>query len=413
MRAKFALLLLLTAVVSCQKSLFSGTPRWMRMQDRHAYFSEDGDEEKPEKEEEAEAPAAIYVSGLRFPGGVAWRNGDYTGARLVLWKDGEEVLDLPAGHYPEPDRHRIRDGHLWWDDSDGSTTFVYRDGEEMLHYPGDEILRGLLVVDGHIHTLGQRAGSGGFSYRVDGEEVFSHPSAQVLGSFDDREWEGGALMRYGDEVCYCFTLPVRLGDDISAEYHVMKGEQLLKRFPAGTAEKLFDLRVLDGSIYRSQLSGLKSGSLTLFKDDVGQSLGIKDGVTVHLCRLVPFQTGMLVKGYSTQSGTKSYTYWLRGGNGPMQEWDSPLAVADLYVDNPDRSAIYLEGGRVQEIRDGKKNLTITPGRYLLYTPACTALVDGSLYAALSDANGNSHLVLQDGQFQSYNFNGCLTGIRIE
>ena len=415
MRTKLALLLLLTTAVSCEKSFYSGTPRWMRMQDRARYLSkeESEDDESEDPEEGSDAPAALYVSGLRFPDGAAWRDGDCSGARLVLWKDGKEMLNFPAGHYPEPDRHHIRGGHLWWDDSDGNTTFVYRDGEEMLRYPGDEILRGLLVVDGHIHTLGQRAGNGGFSYRVDGEEVFSHPSAQVLGSFDDREWEGGALMLDGDEVCYCYTLPVRLGNEVSAEFFVMRGGQLFRKFPAGTAEKIFDIRVLDGSIYRSQLSGLGSASLTLFKDDIGQSTGLRDGVTLHLCRLVPSQAGMLIKGYSTRSGKKGYSYWLRNGNGAVQEWDSQLALADLYPNNPDRVAVYLKEGRVQEIWDGQKNVMPLPGRYVLYTSACTALVDGCLYAALSDASGNTHLVLQDGQYRSYSFNGCLTGIRIE
>ncbi len=412
-RSSLACWVLLAAVAfSCQKPFYSGTPRWMRMQDRYQYFTE-APEADPQGQEETPAPPAVYVSALCFPDGTPWREGDLSGAHIVLWKDGEQVLEVPAGHYPEPDRHRVREGHLWWDDSDGANTFVYRDDELLLCYPGDEILRGLLYRDGVVYTLGQRSGGSGFSFRMNGREVFSHSSAKVLGSFDGREWEGGALMWDGEAPCYSYALPI-LGEKAGRwEYHVMQGEQLLRRIPAGETETVFDIRVWNGSVYRSEQRNAGGSSLVFVKDDQVLSLGIGEQETVHLCRLVPWEGEMLVAGFSTRSNRSGYSYWFRGEKGVVRQLESAFPLAGLYPDNPGQAAISLEEGRVKTVWNGKRLVDIPPGEYILYTPACSVLQDGVLYAALSQASGNSHLLLQGDQLQPFSFNGCFTGIWIE
>lgn len=406
MRATSALVLLVLAAVSCQKPLFTGTPRWMRTTDRYFYHSGDSIPERPDGPLPESAPEpSVYISALRFPEGTAWRDGERSGAHLVLWKDGKEVLDLPVEHYPEPDRHRIRGGGLWWDDSDGVSTYVYRNGKEVFHYDGDEILRGLLEVDGKIHTLGQRAGRGGFSYRIDGKEVFSHPSAQILGSFDERAWEGGALMQDGDSVYYCYST--------AYEYRVMQGKKPVQILSAEEEGKLFDIRVWGGSVYWTRQRSTGGNSLVLVQDYTVNPLGLDEYDQVHLCRLVPIGSQMLVKGYCIRSGSDDYQYWFRSPSGVEQLLESDLPLADLYPDNPEGAAVYLDGGRVNRIWNGKQILDIQPGRYTLYTPACTTLYKGILYAVLSDAGGSSHLLLKGDQVTTFSFNGCFTGIRIE
>lgn len=413
MRATSALVLLLLAAVSCQKNLFSGTPRWMRMQDRYKYMSASHPDNPDPPDDDPKGGPSVYVSALRFPEGTPWRSGDLSGAHLVLWKNGKEILDVPAGHYPEPDRHRIRDGHLWWDDSDGGSTRLYQDQDVMLSYEGDEILRGLLDVDGDLHTLGQRAGGGGISYRINGSLVFSHPSAQLPGSFDDQEWEGGALMRDGEDVYYYYALPVKNQGETLWEYHVMQGDQEIRKILAGEARTVFDIRVWGGNVYRSELRGSGGTSLAMVRGEKIILLGLGEEEKAHLCRLVPSGGEMLVKGYSTRSGSNGYSYWLRGKDGPVQQLESLLPLAAQYPDNPENAAIYLEGNRVKDIWNGKRHLNIIQGRYVLYTPACSALYEGTLYAALSDNYGSSHLLVQGDQVTTYTFNGCFTGIRIE
>lgn len=411
MRATSALLVLLAAAVSCQKPFYSQTPRWMRMQDRYKHLSS-APETVPEEDEAEDAPT-VYVTALRFPDGVPWRDGDLSGARIVLWKNGQEILDVPAGHYPEPDRHRVREGRLWQDDSDGVTTYVYRDGEQMLSYSGDEILRGLLYKDGRLYTLGQRAGGSGFSFRENGREVLSHASAKVLGSFDDREWEGGALMWDGNNVCYSYALPILKEKGADWEYHVMRGEELVRRIQAEEVETVYDIRVWNGSVFRTERRNAGSSSLVLVKDDKVISLGIREQETVHLCRLVPSGEDLLVRGYSTLGTLEGFSYWFRNEKGVVQQLQSTWPLAYLYPDNPERAAIYLEEGRVKDIWDGKGHPDIARGKYVLYTHACSALQNGILYAALSDATGNDHLLLLGDRTLPFSFNGCFTGVWIE
>lgn len=416
MRALRYLLPLVLAAVSCQKPLFPDTPRYARMQDRFAHMPKDssgGGATPLPGPDSASVKPSVYVTALRFPEGALWQQGALEGARIVLWKDGKEVLDIPAGHYAEPDRHRVRGGHLWSEDSDGARTQVYRDGELQVEYEGDEILRGLLVLDGALHTIGQRAGGGGFSYRINGEAVFSHPSATVLGSFEDQEWEGGALMQEGGNVYYSYAVPVRKTDGYSWEYHVMQGDQPFRKIPEGSAETVFDIRIKGGSVYRSEQRGAGGQSLALVRDDKILSLDVPSGETVHLCKLVPHGEEMLVKGYSTRMENHLYTSWLRGKNGLVQALESPFLAADMYADNPGKAVIFLSEGRVRSIWNGEKDISVTVGRYSLFTKGCSTLKDGTLYAALTDLNFQSHLVLQGEELLPFSFNGCFTSVRIE
>ena len=61
---------------------------------------------------------------------------------------------------------RIREGHLYTDNLDGTETVIRRDGEELFRYPGRESLRGFLLVGGKVHTLGQNLDGDGFAYRI-------------------------------------------------------------------------------------------------------------------------------------------------------------------------------------------------------------------------------------------------------
>ncbi|MBR1570292.1 MAG: hypothetical protein IJ823_02830 [Bacteroidales bacterium] len=414
---KLGIPLLILLAVSCQKPLFPGTPRWTRMQNR-AYYKVPSDSAAPPAEpEEPESPAekkpVVWLTAFQFPDGIRWRDGDLTGARIVVWKDSVQVLEVPAGHYPEPDRHRILDGHLWQDDSDGSETFLYRDGELMLRYGGDEVLRGILFDRGRIHTLGQRAGRSGFSFRTDGEEVFSHPSASVTGSMDDREWPGGALTQAGDSIYYSYRIPVRKENSLGWEYHVMQKDREVKMIPEGTAETVFDIRCYGGSLYRSEQRGTGGNTLVLVKDDNAFSLGISPGETVHLCKLVPSEGHILVKGYSTGTSVSKYTYWLRGKEGPGEQLPSNYLLADFYPDGSGTGYISLRDGKVQDIWTQGQFLKVVPRRYFLSTKACSAVHGGLLYAALSDLTGNTHLLLKGTEFVTFKFNGYFTGVWIE
>ena len=71
----------------------------------------------------------VYAVGIDYPDGYDWRADSENGkvrADLVLFADGRPVLRVPVGPEYETSsdesRHRIRDGYLFTDYTDGNTT---------------------------------------------------------------------------------------------------------------------------------------------------------------------------------------------------------------------------------------------------------------------------------------------------
>ena len=128
-----------------------------------------------------------------------------SGSEAVLYADGKVIARAPAD--PDPERHRARQGHLWTDRIDGKETVIFRDGEELFRFPGEELLRGFLIKDGKVHTLGQRPGNGGICYRIDGREVFSAPAGRIVGSASSPHWDAGAFSADSSGIYYAYGIP--------------------------------------------------------------------------------------------------------------------------------------------------------------------------------------------------------------
>ena len=122
-------LLVLLLLPSCRKApLFSGVTRASRTPPGREYFPE---YPAPDTSS-ASGEAPVWLTALCQPG-----------PELVVWKNGRELLRLtPAS--PEKDRHRVRGGHLWEDANRNGCTLLYKDGELLYSFEGEEYLRGLL-----------------------------------------------------------------------------------------------------------------------------------------------------------------------------------------------------------------------------------------------------------------------------
>ena len=402
---------LLMLLCSCQASLFDPTPRWMRMQDRNRH--------------EAQAPDApdtvgtvkgadIYLTAFRYPQGVDWQAHPETPAEVVLYKNGRELLSVPTQGPPEPERHRVCHGRLWTDWSDGNETVVSCDGVERFRFAGEELFRGFLEVNGMVHTLGQRQGREGFCYRVNGAELFNAPTGTLLGSADEREWEGGAFCRDSSGLYYSYGIPIQSSDGQRWEYRVMRGADLLESVPAGTAEALFDIRVLDGIVYRSERRAGYPPTYCLVKDKLYRSLDVGPGESMHFCKLVNVNGRMLVKGYSTGVGSHIYTYWLRDPAGIPWIALSNDPIGDLISDGTHQAHVVLnDAGLVRSLWLDREGVPFTSDTYRLATPRCLTLKDGILGAALSRQEGDEHLVMLDGKGTRYTFNGYFTSLVID
>ena len=390
-------LLLATLLLSCQKPLFPSVGRDARAGGRTA--GRTSESSAPDTLASAPAPD-IYLTALRFSD---------DGAQVVLFKNGQECLSVPVEGTPEPERHRVLAGALWTDATDGTQTVVSCNGTERFRHPGAELYRGFLLRGGAVHTLGQRQGWEGLSYRVNGEERFQSPIGTVLGSADDREWPGGAFCQDSSGIYYSFAVPVRTADALLWEYRVMRGAQLLKTVAAGSIQRLYDIRVLDGAVYRSER---RAAWTCLVRDEEAAPLRLL--ADAHLCKLVPLDGRMLVKGYSGGWGNLACTYWLREPDGTVCSAQGPLPGGELLYDGTHTALITRDSADcVAEILLDGCALDVPSGEYRLATPRCATLQQGILGGALSSAAGTHHRVLVDGSATTYSFNGYFTSIVID
>lgn len=393
----FLLAVLLTA---CQPTLFDSFPSSLRTRRSEATRLVAG-------EDSTAAPPGmpdIYVTALSFPEWADWRAGDERGAQVLLLKNGKRIANVPSGGGFE--RHRFREGHLWTDRTDGQQTILYRDGEEVFRFPGEELFLGFCVQDGRVHTLGQRPGGEGFSYRLDGKELYTSPTGTLLGSPSDREWPGGA---FSENLHYVYGLPFKNGSQELWEYRVMQGVTPVKTVPAGGAEAVFDLRFWKGHLYRSERR--TGGSYCLVKDESYQTLPLE--TPVHLCKLVPDGEDLLVKGYTERSSTPYFQYWLRNASGIRYGVNTNVRIYDFYVCDDEIVYITLDDkSRVSGICRNNQWQPLTSHAYTLATPLCCDYKGGVFAAALSSADGQEHLLWINNKSERLLFNGYFTSLQI-
>ena len=405
--------LLSLAVVSCQKSLFSLPPR---SQPNGSGQSASRDTTAQPAGPDAGTPVPdLYATAFCFPDSVDWRAGEPEAADVVLFKNGNELLRVTVPGRPDPERHRIWGGKLWTDVCDGREVIVSRDGTERFRYEGDELLRGFLLVGNAVYTLGQRQGREGLCFRIKGEERFSSPVGTVLGGPLDSEWEGGAFSRDASGICYTYAIPVRKGDRQLWEYRVMREDEVLKILPAGSVDALFDIRVSNGVIYRSELRSSIRDSYCLVKDETYYTVEMSSTEEPHYCKLVPADGEILLKGYSTGiSSSKKYTFWYRDSQNIRYIAIDNQPITDLLADDG-HSAYLVESpdGKVRTLYLDKENIPFSSDRYSLPSSRCALLKKGVLGIALSNPESGEHLLIRDREVSKLEFNGYFTSVYID
>lgn len=405
---KAALLIVpLLFLASCTDRLFPVTPRHEREPARQHWKA-------PDVRADTAVPGpAVFALALEYPDWADWRSGDTRGGRVVLYRNGVRVRDVPIGESSAPERNRIAGGSIWQNAVEGKTTAVYRDGTQLLRFPGEETILGFYARGDSIHTLGQLAG-GGVRYRINGTDVFYAPGAQVLGSWDAREWPCGALQPGADGVYYSYGVPISTPSGQRMEYRVMCGERVVESIPAASASLVYDIKYYNGLVYRLERRTDLPESTCIVKGDEYVSLGLFPGETPLAMSLVPLDGGLAVKGTSRGFSIKRGSVWYRDGSVIRASAASNYGIADMYYDG---GVPYWftedENGVLLELLKDYSPLPLPYG-YSLFTQRCACLHDGALYAALSSASGDSHiLICADTIHTQIRFNGYFSSIVVE
>ena len=410
MRKIFGLLCLLTAL-SCREPLLESTPRFMREQDR---FARNVGQQKDQVPADPGSPGytpSLYVTALHFRDSVDWRRDSLGAAEVLFFKNGELVRQEPVASPPDPERHRIWKGQLWTDYTDGRETVLLCNGEERLRYEGEELLRGFLLLDGDIHTLGQRPGNEGFCYRINGKVIYSRDKATILGGPSAPEWRGGALMLDDQQVYYSFSVPVQLKDKIGREYHVMRGGDALQTIPVGTYDALYDLRVRGGVVW---MAARRGEQVCLVCGDKEYYLNVS-GNNLFSYQLVPYGEEVMAKGNTLHTGQICTTWYYEMGQLSIKVFRTGRSQKVLSVLG-ENNRLFVDvdtQGLVTQFLRNDVDECIPRGQFTCAMPL-DLFASGEHYAAafthISDTN---HLVICDGEQFPYSFNGYFTSVIVE
>ena len=213
MKTAFTFFAMLLAALACTPEYFSLNPNVSR----NAVLGESGGHSGSSDSSAVIPPPAadtsVLVSAVEFPEDYDWQRDTAFGqvsGKILLLRGGVRILEIPAGADGkaslDPDMHHLVDGHLYTEYSDGTGTYISRDGERLFTFEGREYLRGLLHMDGHLYTLSQRRDGKGFLLRQDGEVLLDKDAGIVLKSFRDYpDRQSGALYENEGKVCFHYS----------------------------------------------------------------------------------------------------------------------------------------------------------------------------------------------------------------
>jgi hypothetical protein len=388
--------LALLAAACVRDPLFPGTPRSSH---------EPGSGRQADTTDAPPPGGHVYLTAVRFPDGYAWDldtcavDGEVW---IDLYRDGERVRSLPAGASVHPDMHRYTDGHLYADWSTDTETVVARDGAELFRFVGRESLRGFLVREDGVHTLGQDRDGSGFTYRVDGRILYRSETGVVLGGPDTPGATGGALSVYGEDLYYACCLPSERGK----EYHVMRNAERYQSFPV--SDGTLAVLVNDGKVARVRS---KPRSLVLEVDGKETRLALGGGEYCLWSRLVAWEGDIVALVCAQSAGKKRYYLQTAGG-----KTFSPMAgetVSDVLSDGKRMGWTVTDGrGDLLRVRWSDGGVTEGTGGFLV-SGRCALLRDGHLFLALTGRDGAPNRLQEDGVHTDIPFNGYFTSVTVE
>lgn len=401
MRRLMIPLLLFLAVSACEEPLFDTPSRETPESGRN--------DPPPSAPDTTRAEVLVYATAIAFPDSVDWRAGDTRGAKLILFENEKAIGSLPVPERLDSDWHRVMDGHLWTYYNDGECTTIACDGSVLFSFRGQETLVGFLVTNGSVHTVGQHPG-GGFTYRIDGQEVYSSAQGTVMGTSADTERQGGALSLDGTDIIYAYAQPVQGADDeLLWEYRVMRGAEMMKSIPALSGVQLFDICVHDGEIYRLEY---RYGHLCLQRGGNLTPLEVPEGS--HSLRLTVVDGEVLVKGCH-YDGWDGY-YWLRDTEQERYQFYARWRyLYNLYVDDGELAAIVLDlDNCVVQVVRGDMEVNLNFETHRLHTARCVDYRKGAIALALTgDVDYNENVLLINDRKVAVPFNGYFTGVYLQ
>jgi len=345
-----------------------------------------------------------YMSGtchavcLDYPDGYDWMadpgNGS-TDCSVVMFADAVPVLRLSAGDSYEvsadPQRHRIRSGCLYTDFTDGMTTVIKKDGEEIIRYDGAEEVMDLVTVGGTVHMLCMPEGGTGFVYRIDGKEMVAREDGVLCGGLDVS----------GSSVGFCFECR-------SKYYKVVDGKVFLMEMEEDIGE-IMDVALYNGELSLLTVTGDRPEPV-LIRSEERRSLMFWKISDIVSCRFMDTDSLCVrIRYRHRDTGLTSDMLWL-GALRILQPRQACL-LSSVTVDRSGCHAV----ANPSETQSGAifsnlERYELPPG-YHVYGHGCAVVKDTVLHVGLTSGKGMSPVLWRDGVMDTLDVNGPLICLR--
>lgn len=381
-------LLLAGLLSSCQliEAEFSITPRTPRTVREHRRLPTDTSGARDNHRAELK-DTVVWVSAVAFPEGYDWQRDTACGSvntHILLFRDGVQVLDIPADGAGEAYRHHIAGGHIYSECSSGSGKTVRRDGEDVFTMPQSQTLCGVLEKDGSVFTLAKKSGGCGFVLRRAAETVLETGDGIPLGDFDDTSYApGGALYEDLGRCCFAFSA----NETGSPRYYmVMDGEVSEEEQARGA-----------GTLDLKYVGGIVAGASSFMAGRQWYSARI-------------WRSGNTAVAGTALTGSTISTCVCRLPDGPVVN----LGPEDGFIYVSDVGARLVrwspDGSIIVGSQDGQSQI---PGTYCVFYPSCGLMYGSDLMLALTpkDRASKAKVIIGD-TVREIKVNGFLSGIGV-
>lgn len=318
---------------------------------------------------------------------------------LTLCQDGIPVLRVPVADScfisADPQRHRIRNGHLYTDMTDGRQTVLKRDGMLVYRCEGAEEVIDVRETGNQVHTVSEKEG-GGFVYRIDGVPYVERDSGRLFGTFEETE----------DSLCFFFSQTISVAEGREEVFYMVADAKVRKIESPEDVVHMWDMGLFDGEV--CMLASVSEDSNPVFiRGEKRESLYDFYGNKIIICSFLASEdvcvyTRLLHPGHNMMTDL----LWFEGGRWKMYSIGSTLSAACMR-EGQYCSAVNHSGSSQGYIYKGGTGYYI-PDDYAISVFDCMTLKDSVLYAGLSPLKGNNPILWKDGVLDTLDINGYIT-----
>ena len=354
------------------------------------------------------SPSLTFVSAFDYPDGYDWRSDPDRGhvkCSLVVFREGLPVLKVPVGNEysvsPDPDMHRIIDGHLYTDFTDGTETLLKKNGKPVLSYPGAEMICDMKVKGSDIYTLGHSRKGQGFALRLNGSVLLSREAGYTF----------ERILIEDTEVSVAFAEPIVSSSGTVERYYVMRGGKVTQIALRDDIKQVWDVAIYGEEIYYlASLTGVQAP--VLVSSQGMTTLQMPSSMTVVSCRMNILEGGICVEGVLADGNQVQSVLWGTDFQYSLFPKGMTFSALCFGEDGLHCTMNPASGMGAGLIFRGGESLEI-PAGYACMSRSDIDFASGMLTVGLSSLKGEAPALWVDGRLKNLDINGyisCVTSV---